>query len=555
MKIHFKYNKLLQFLAVVVVAYFCFLPVLSVIIYGLSGDLTFFNQKLINRVSKLLYNSLFVSILVTVISVFFGTVITFALRRLEFKGRGVLRALMLLPLVSPAFVGSLAFIMLFGSRGLITHKILNLNVSPYGWHGIVILQVMSFVTFAYILISSSIQNVDTTIEHAARNLGASESTILFKITLPMMVPEITSTALLVFLTSMADFTTPLVIGGKFTTLAADLYVQITGLYNMKSAAISGMILLIPCIIAFYVQRYFSTKKSYFSDSSNDRNIIYEKVSTPVKYILLLCTVCFVFLFVIKFGFIFIGALTRNWGYDYTFTLDHVKKALGIGLLPFYNSVKLSFVTALISSFLGVILSYLINRKKIILPVFLDFIGVFPAAVPGILFGIGYLVTFKYPILGVGKYIFPNSTPWVILGTSVIIYFICIARSINVAMKSGYALLEHVDPDIENAAYNLGAGRIITFKLIIIPMLKEAVSMSYLKIFSSTMSTLGAIIFLILPKNKVAVQIIFQSAANAALGITSTLALMLSLSTLLLMGIFYLILYRKNIVEKIRELHL
>lgn len=545
------YLKLVQVLLIITIIYFTFLPIISVIIYGLSGDISFFNGKLINRVMKLLWNSLFVSSTVTVISVFFGIIVTFTLRRLNFKGIRLLKILILLPMVNPTFVGSIAFIMLFGSRGLITHKLLNLNISPYGWQGIVILQVMSLVTYAYLLISSSIHNIDTTIEQAARNLGASERTVLFSITLPMMAPEITSAALLVFLSSMSDFTTPLMIGGKFGTLASDLYVQITGVYNMRSAAISGIVLLIPCVIAFYTQRKFSDKKNYFSDTANDRNIIYEKVSTPVKILLISCTLCFIGLFILKFVFIIIGAFTKNWGYDYTFTLLHVKKALSTNLSPFLNSVKLAFATSFIASLLGVILSYLINRKKIVFSVFVDFIGVFPAAVPGILFGIGYLVTFKYPILGIGKYILTDLTPWVILGTSSIIYLICIARFINVAMKSGYALLEHIDPDLENASYNLGAGKIKTLKLIIMPLLKEAVLTSYFKIFSSTMTTLGAIIFLILPKNKVAVQVIFQAGTQSAMGVPSTLALMLSILTLLLMGLFYIIVYRKQVLENLK----
>lgn len=545
--------KLIQILLIIFLIYFCFLPIVSVIIYGLSGDLSFFNQKLIERVMTLLANSLLVSAAVTIISVFFGIIITFCLRRLNFKGIGILRVFMLLPLVNPTFVGSIAFIMLFGSRGLISYRLLHLHVSPYGWHGIVLLQVLSLVTYAYILISSSIKNIDTTIEQAARNLGASERTILFKITLPMMIPEITSAALLVFLTSMSDFTTPLMIGGKFSTLASDLYVQITGVYNMKSAAVSGVILLMPCAVAFYTQRHFSSKKNYFSDASNDRDIVYESVSTPVKIMLIFCTLCFIFVFIIKFGFIIIGAFTKNWGYDYTFTLDHVKEAFSMNFKPFVNSVKLSFVTAFTASLFGVILSYIINREKIIIPAFVDFIGVFPAAVPGILFGIGYLVTFKYPIFGVGKYIFTNLSPWVILGTSAIIYFICIARSLNVAMKSGYALLEHIDPDLEDAAYNLGASKIKTFRLVIMPLLTEAVSVSYLKIFSSTMTTLGAIIFLILPKNKVAVQVIFQSITHSEIGVPATLALLLSLITLILMGLFYMVVYRKSVIEKFKEL--
>ncbi|HCF37533.1 MAG TPA: hypothetical protein DER56_00405, partial [Thermosipho africanus] len=88
-----------------------------------------------------------------------------------------------------------------------------------------------------------------------------------------------------------------------------------------------------------------------------------------------------------------------------------------------------------------------------------------------------------------------------------------------------------------------------FRLVLMPLLTEAVAASYLKIFSSTMTTLGAIIFLILPKNKVAVQVIFQSITHYAIGVPATLALLLSFVTLVLMGVFYVILNRKSITDK------
>lgn len=541
-----KINKVIQIIVFISLFYFCTLPILSVIIYGLAGKSALYNRAMFSRVFRLLGNSLVLSITVTVISVLLGITVTFTLYRIKLRSRKLLRVLMLLPIINPAFIGSISFIMLFGKQGLITHKLLGLNVSPYGWQGVLILQVLSLTTLSYILISSSIQKIDTTLEYAARNLGASEKEVLFSVTLPMMVPEITAAALLVFLSSMADFTTPLIIGGKFRTLASDLYVQITGVYNMKSAALSGIILLIPCTIAFLLQRYFSKRKSYFTDQScRDSNIEYEKVSPLVKAALIFVTFAVISISVVNFVFIIIGVFTKNWGYDYAFTLKNLKEAMNYNLKPYFNSVKLSVIVAFLSSLIGVLLAYFINRKKIILPYWIDFMGVFPAAVPGILFGIGYLVTFKYPLFGF--------THLVLLGTGVIIYFICISRSLNVSMKSGYALLEHMDPDLENASYNLGAGRIQTFFYIIIPQLKDAFSAAYIKTFSSTMTTLGAIIFLLLPENKVAVQVIFQAITGSPIGVSSTLALMLSMLNLLLMGVFYLIIYKKELKDKFRRI--
>lgn len=545
---------LAQAILIVALFYFCLLPILSVFFYGLN-DLSILNNTLMARVLKLLKNSLFISLTVTFISVSLGIIVTFTLNRLRFQGKSVLKVLMLLPLVNPTFVDSIAFVMLFGKRGLITNKLLHLDVSPYGWQGIVVLQVLSLTTLAYLLISASIEQVDFTLEDAARNMGASERTILFKVTLPMMLPEIASAALLVFLASMADFSTPLMIGGSFRTLASDLYIQITGLYNMQSAAISGIVLLAPCFIAFFLERFLRTKKKYTSDTANSKNMEYPSISKPIKAALILCTVCIVSFFVIKFSFIMIGIFTKNWGYDYTFTLEHLKNAFAKDLRPYYNSVRLAFVTAAVASLLGSLLAFLINRKKIIGAQWVNFICVFPAAIPGILYGIGYLVTFKYPILGIGKYIFTEAEPLVLLGTSSIIYFICIARSLNMSLKTGYASLEHLDSDLENAAYNLGAGKIYTFTHVILPMLRDSFFNSFMKVFSYTMTTLGAIIFLLLPKNKVAVQVIFQMITNESIGTTASLAMMLSFLNLSLLLLFYLIIYWRNVFDKIEGRYL
>ena len=214
---------------------------------------------------------------------------------------------------------------------------------------------------------------------------------------------------------------------------------------------------------------------------------------------------------------------------------------------------LSVVTGLSSSLTGVILAYLIQRNKIRSGKYLDLIAMFPAAVPGILFGIGYLVTFKYPFFGIGKYIFTNFEPLILLGSSLIVYLICIARNINISMKSCYALLEHIDPELENAAFNLGASRFQTYRYVIIPLLKDAFANSYIKVFSGTMTSLGAIIFLLMPKNKVIVQVLFQSLTGGmSLGVPAVLALTLSMLTLILMLFFQVLIYGRESFEKIRR---
>ncbi len=555
MKIKAFSKKVIDIFLIVLLFYFCTMPIIGVILNGISGEGPIATPTRWQVNMTLLQNSLRVSLIVTIIAVVFATTATITLNRIKFRGRNILKVMMLLPLVNPAFVGSISFIMLFGRRGLITYRLLGLNTSPYGIQGIIVLQSLAFTTLAYLIISSGIRNIDTTIEDAARNLGASETSVFFRITLSTIWPEIITAALLVFLASMADFTTPLIIGGSFRTLASDLYLQITGLYNLQSASVTGIILFIPCFIAFILHRYVISKKRY-TDASASSTIEYQEIAKPIKYVAIFISSITVIFFLVNVTFIIVGAFTVSWGFDYTFTLTHLRTAVDQDfnklLRPLLNSFTLAIVTAFISSFIGVMLAYRIERKTIVAPKVVDFICLFTSAVPGVLFGIGYLVIFKYSFFGVGQAIFKSANPIILLGTGIIIYIICIARSVNLSMKSCYALLKHVDPDLENAAYNLGAGKLRTLIYIILPVLKDAFVNSFIRVFSSTMTTLGAIVFLLMPANKVIIQVIFQAITGANLGATAVMALMLSSFTLMCMLTFYFLAYGKNTITRIRR---
>ncbi len=535
------------------ILYFILVPIVSVFFYGLtSGTGGEISQQILPRVWRHLKNSLQVAATVTLLSTIFGLFASITLWRVRFRGRGLMRILVLMPLISPPFVGSVAFIMLFGKRGLITHTLLGFEVSPYGFHGIVTIQTIGLATLAYLLISSAIRQTDVTHEEAARTLGASEGAIFRTITLPLMIPEITVAAMLVFLTSLSDFSTPIIIGGGFQTLASDLYIQINGLYNMQTASISGMFLLLPCAVAFFIQRYYSGKNPVYSHAVSEEIIEYRRVSRKVKSTLIFFTGLFILFVLIQYSFIVIGAFTEHWGYNYTFTLRHLETILTKEIAPFINTVKLAIPVGVISSLLGVLLAYIIKSKHYPLTKQIDFLATLPAAVPGILLGIGYLVTFKYPLLGIGRFYLIEIKPVILLGTGIIIYLICIYRYLYVGMKAGYALLEHVNPNLEMAAMNLGASEQRVFFDIIFPLLKPAFSAAFLKNFTAAMTTLGAIIFLLLPKNKVAVQQVFQIMTSSEIGDAAMMALMLSLLSLVLLAMFHIILNFKEITSNLRE---
>lgn len=530
---------------IVMVIYGTLLPVIGVVLYGVNGKGNNSTLDYISHGLHYLANSLKLGLPVTVIATVFAVILSFTLWRFEFKGINFLRVMALSPLLNPPFVGSISFIMLFGKRGLISHDLLHLSISPFGYWGVFVMQIISLTTLGYLFISSGVQNMKTVYEEAARTCGVSEFKIFTTVTLPLLKPEILNGMLLIFLASMADFGTPLIIGGPFQTLSSDLYIQITGLYDMRGASISGILLLIPCLLAFIAQNNIMKQRKYWGKDLQANTLIYRNASKKVKFTLIGLTSTFLGLLLLKYGFIVIGAFTKNWGHDYTLTFKYFIALSDREWTPFVNSVKLSLGVAFGSSLLGVLCSHLIYGRNQTSARLLETIGTLPAAVPGILFGIGYLVTFKHPLFGISEYYWLDGPRFILLGTGSIIFIICIFRYLNVGLRSGMSVITHQDPNIEKAAYSLGAGKLYTFFTINLPLLSPAFYISFMKIFASTMTTLGAIIFLLLPKNKVAVQQIFQIITSSEIGLAASMSLSLSALMGTIMFIFYLITHYKQ----------
>lgn len=545
--------KILYLIICISIVYFAFIPVANILFSGIFFEDTIEEYvPLFKEILGYLKNSLIISIPVTIIATTFGIVSSITLWRVRFFGRKIMRLLVLFPLINPPFVGSVAFIMLFGRRGVITNTILGLSTSPFGAHGVIAMQIVGLSTLAYLIISSSVKKINTNYENASRNLGASEARTFFSVTLPIIKPEIIVAAMLVFLASMADFGTPLIIGGDFKTLASNLYIQVTGHYDMNAAAFSGLILLIPCFIAFFIQKYFSEKNTYQFQWHEGEDINYNRVPLWTKAGLVGYTSIYILLVFMIYGFMTLGAFTEAWGYDYSFTLRHIQDVFETNLTPFINSVKLALWTSIVSSFLGVLLAYLLKFRKLRFSNQIDFMATLPAGVPGILFGLGYLVTFKYPLFGVGEWVLEGMDPITLLGTGIIIYIICIYRYLYMGLKSGYAYIENMNSDVELASNNLGAGDIRTFFQIILPILKPAFNTAFIRNFATTMTTLGAIIFLLLPQNRVAVQQIFQILTSSTIGAGAAMGIMLTFLSLTLLITFQLIINYKIVIKKVRS---
>ncbi|PYN06731.1 MAG: ABC transporter permease, partial [Candidatus Rokuibacteriota bacterium] len=213
---------------------------------GLAQYAAFFSSW---RLARILVNSLLVSAVSTLITVAVAVVLAYAVTRTTVPGKRFVSLMSLLPLISPPFLVSLSFILLFGRNGVVT-RALGLDWSIYGFHGIVAAQVFTFLPQAYILLANVLGNIDTSLEEAAENLGAGLLTTLGRVTLALARPGLASAALIVFILCMTDFGNPILIGGRYNVLATEIYAQVIGMNDFPAAAVMSVVLLVPCLAAY-----------------------------------------------------------------------------------------------------------------------------------------------------------------------------------------------------------------------------------------------------------------------------------------------------------------
>lgn len=404
------------------------------------------------------------------------------------KMRGIFKVISMLPIVSPPFVLSLSMIMLFGKKGLITYYLLGIkNANIYGMHGILIVQILTFFPVTYLMLKGLLANIDPSLEESSRNMGASRFRVFKDITLPLLLPGIGNAFLVSFIESVADFTNPIMIGGDFDTLAAYIYMQISN-FDTRSSSGMAVILLLISMILFIIEKYFLERKSVATLTGKASRVRMQIEDRSVRIpTTALCTMVGVFV-IAMYAMVPVGACFKLWGKDFALTLKHFSNVLGRDTKPFTDSLYLSFMAAIFTSILSMVIAYLIVKKKFIGKRFMEFATMFAMAVPGTVLGIAMLRGF---ITGVF-----HSGFMVLVGSSAILIIAFIIRSLPIGTRSAVAALNQIDKSIEESAYDMGAGSLKVFSSITLPLISDSFFSSLVTTFARSITATSAVIFLI-----------------------------------------------------------
>ncbi|HYH02597.1 MAG TPA: iron ABC transporter permease [Bacillota bacterium] len=459
-----------------------------------------------------LVNSLHLGVIVATIATLIGFGYAYGLNRTSMPAKGFFRQLALLPMISPPFMFALSVVLLLGKNGLITKKLLHLSdFNIYGLPGLVIVQVLTMFPIAYLVLDGVLKAINPDLEDSAFNLGANRFKVFATVTLPLALPGIASAWLLVFVTSLADFGNPMVLGGGFDVLSVQAYLQVTGMFNVSRGATLAVLLLIPAMVAFYLQRYWLAKKSFVTVTGKPSSASLMGVKPFTRWSLTLMAGIITLAIIAFYGVIIYGCFVKLWGYNWSFTLDHFSYAWDVGKDSVRSTTVMAAIATVISGLLAMVMAFLMVRKNFFGKRAMGFVTLMGYAVPGTMVGIGYILAF-------------NTQPLLLTGTMWIIVLCFIFREIPVGIESGVATLNQIDPAIEEASQNLGADTRYTFTHVTLPLIKPAFFASLSYSFVRSMTAVSAVIFLVTARWNHLTALVLSQTEIMRLGPASVLSL-------------------------------
>jgi iron(III) transport system permease protein len=438
-------------------------------------------------------NSLAVAALTTLIVVPIAFAYAYALTRSTMPAKGLFYSTALLPLFAPSLLPAIALIYFFGNQGFLKSWMLGGTI--YGPVGIVMAEVFYCFPHALTIIIAALRLADARLYEAADALGASRARIFFTVTLGGAKYGLISAVVVVFTLVITDFGIPKVIGGQFSVLATDVYKQVMGQQNFEMGAVVGVILLIPAVVAFFVDRVAQRRQVALLSA---RAVPYQPKPRLWRDRASLAVCIFVsVIFLAVLGMALWASFVTYWPYNLKLTLNHYafENADSSGWQPFFNSLKVAAYTAVIGTMVIFFGAYLVEKVRPYrgLRIFVHFVAMLPMAVPGLVLGLGYIFFFN--------------APWnplnILYGTVAILVLNCTAHFYTVPHITATTALKQIDPEFESVSASMKVPFWRTFSRVTVPISLPVILDIAVYLFVNAMTTVSAVIFLYSTDTKLA----------------------------------------------------
>jgi iron(III) transport system permease protein len=437
---------------------------------------------------RALGNSLLLATMVGVAGTLVGLVFAFTVERVG-AARRVARGIdffTFLPLISPPFTTSIAFVFSFGPRGLITYDLLGIkNVQVYGLTSTFAAETLTYFPIAYLALRPMLASISTSFEEASFSLGGSRLYAFRTVTLPLVIPALANAFLLLFGCSLADFATPLILAGSdFSVLPTEAYLQITGMFDLKSGAILSLLLLVPAGLVFYAQERLVAGRSYVTVTGKAAALAqHDSVSTAAGLVLLGFCILMSALILYFYLLLFYASIVMAFGANHTLTLEHYRVIFTEGLPAIKDTLIIALIGMPLGGLYGIVAGYLVGRTAFIGRRAMELVSMLNYALPGTIVGIAYLLAF-------------NDEPIALTGTAAIIIACYVFRYSPIGIRTTIALLQQIDGSMEEASASLGASHLTTFRRVMLPLILPAFFAGLGVVFIRSMTAISATIFLV-----------------------------------------------------------
>jgi iron(III) transport system permease protein len=497
------------------------------------------------------WNSLFLAVVVGFLSTALGLAFALVVTRSRFRFKRNLRALTVLPIITPPFVIGLALILLFGQSGAVTVFVADLlGVQPtrwlYGLPGLLIAQTLAFTPIAFLVLIGVVEGVSPSMEEAAQTLRAGRWQVFRTVSLPLMRPGLANAFLLGFIESMADFGNPLVMGGNYDVLSTDIFFAIVGAqYDQGRAAVLAMVLLTFTLAAFYAQRFWLGKKSYTSVSGKGDAGVHPLMPRRLAWPVYAIATSWAAFTLVVYVMIVYGSFVDLWGVNNTLTVKHYLTAFRVSIVEdgirwsgaawdsFWTTLKIAAAAAPLTAALGLVTAYLLTRQTFVGKNAFEFGTMLSFAIPGTVIGVSYILAFNVP-------------PLELTGTGLILIISFIFRNMPVGVRAGIASMSQLDKSLDEASLTLGANSWQTFRRVILPLLRPAILAALVYSFVRAMTAISAVIFLVSAEYNMATAYIIGRVENNDYGLAIAYSTTLIVVMLAAVGLLQLLVGRIKI---------
>lgn len=442
------------------------------------------------RLSGLIYNSLEVTLVSTAITLVLAYAFAYAVQRTCMPLRNFFRLIALVPMFAPSLVQAQGLVLLLGRNGLI-NRLFDTDYSIYGYWGIVIASVLYVFPYAFLIFSAALAAADNRLYESSRILGAGPWRTFRTVTLPSTRFAIVAATFVVFTLVITDFGNPMVVGGDYSVLASEVYNQVIGQANFELGAVIGMILLIPAAIAVVVEKWV-TRRNFAQISERSQPL----VVTPQRsrdllfgaYALLVSLAILSIVAIVVFA-----SFTHLWPYRMSFSLRHYAFDVQNGIQPLWNSIYIGLMAAAIGVFVTGLAAYVTDKFHTVFDKPLYFLCIVPAAIPGMVVGLGYILAFNNP-----------ANPIYSIYGSLLLIAICNVYHYH---AQGYLIastsIKQISSTFDEASATLGGNFLRTLRKVTLPLMWPTLVGVAVFFFMRSMVTLSAVIFLITPSTQVA----------------------------------------------------